>query len=143
MYEKYYRFTGSPFRLTPDHRFFFRSSVHKKALSYLQYGLQQGEGFIVITGKVGTGKSTLVSQLLADLDTKQFVAAPINTTQIGAAGKFVSASSSSVGLSETFDRLLAIGYLGFDVPASYRALRACQTSAPADPRAAPSRWRPQ
>ena len=55
-------------------------------MSYLQFGVNQGEGFIVITGSVGTGKSTLVRQLFAELDPKQVVASQIVTTQIEATG---------------------------------------------------------
>ena len=58
MHEDFYGFTGRPFQLTPDPAFYFESATHRKALSYLGYGLAQGEGFIVITGEVGAGKST-------------------------------------------------------------------------------------
>lgn len=84
MFEEFYGLTASPFRLTPDHRFFYGSQGHRKAMSYLKYGIFQGEGFIVVTGDVGTGKSTLVSQLLTELDANQIVAAQIVTTQIDA-----------------------------------------------------------
>jgi putative secretion ATPase (PEP-CTERM system associated) len=84
MYEAHYDFTGQPFRLSPDHRFFFGSQAHRKALAYLRYGIGQGEGFIVVTGPVGTGKSTLVAQLLAELRDAPVVAAQIATTQIEA-----------------------------------------------------------
>ena len=86
MYEKFYKLSGPPFKLTPDHRFFYRSAGHKKAMSYLQFGIHQGEGFIVITGNVGAGKSTLARQLLAELDTSKVIASQIVTTQIEAAG---------------------------------------------------------
>ena len=56
MYEEFYGFSERPFQLTPDPAFYFESVTHKKALSYLGYGLNQGEGFIVITGEVGSGK---------------------------------------------------------------------------------------
>ncbi len=59
MYEEFYGFSERPFQLTPDPAFYFESVTHKKALSYLGYGLNQGEGFVVITGEVGAGKSTL------------------------------------------------------------------------------------
>src|SRR6478736_4436752 len=62
MFDDFYGLTGKPFQLTPDPAFYFRSLTHRKALSYLGYGLAQGEGFIVITGEVGAGKSTLVAQ---------------------------------------------------------------------------------
>lgn len=84
MYDEYYGLSGNPFRLTPDIRFWFGSESHRKAMSYLKYGLYQGEGFIVITGDVGTGKSTLVGQLFSELDQNDVVAAQIGTTQIDA-----------------------------------------------------------
>ena len=52
MYDQFYGFTGRPFQLTPDPHFYFESGTHRKAMSYLGYGLAQGEGFIVITGDV-------------------------------------------------------------------------------------------
>src|SRR3712207_9461818 len=61
----------------------FRSN-HDKALSYLRYGLQQDEGFIVVTGDIGAGKTTLVSQLFAELDRSRFLAAQIVTSNIDA-----------------------------------------------------------
>ena len=54
MYESYYGLNSKPFQLTPDPAFFFASKWHKRAMSYLQYGLSQAEGFIVITGDIGT-----------------------------------------------------------------------------------------
>lgn len=68
MYEEHFGLTRKPFQLSPDAAFFFPSVEHKRALSFLQYGLNQGDGFIVITGNVGTGKTTLVQALLSDLD---------------------------------------------------------------------------
>jgi len=68
MYENFYNFTARPFRLSPDHRFYFASRGHGRALSYLKYGVSQGEGFIVITGDIGTGKTTLVNALQKELD---------------------------------------------------------------------------
>lgn len=84
MYEEFYGLSANPFRLTPDRKFWFGSEGHRKAMSYLKYGLYQGEGFIVITGGVGTGKSTLVSQLFSELDGDDIVAAQIGTTQVDA-----------------------------------------------------------
>ena len=65
MFNDFYGLTGRPFQLTPDPTFYFESLTHRKALSYLSYGLAQGEGFVVITGEVGAGKSTLVAHLMA------------------------------------------------------------------------------
>ena len=53
MYEEFYGLSANPFRLTPDRKFWFGSEGHRKAMSYLKYGLYQGEGFIVVTGDVG------------------------------------------------------------------------------------------
>lgn len=83
MYEEFYRLTVLPFQLTPDHRFFFGSEVHKKAMAHLEFGLSQGEGFIVITGEVGSGKTTLIRHLLAQMDgASNFVAANMTSTKL-------------------------------------------------------------
>ncbi len=82
MYDDYYGFSGKPFRLTPDHKFFFNSKGHNRAMAYLRYGLEQGEGFIVITGGVGTGKTTLVRNLFEELADKNVMAAQLVTTQV-------------------------------------------------------------
>jgi len=83
MYESYYKLSGKPFQLAPDPYFFFGSSTHKRALAYLKYGLSQGEGFIVVTGDVGTGKSTLVRTLFHSLESKDdVVAAELINTQL-------------------------------------------------------------
>ena len=84
MYSDFYKLSGKPFQLSPNPRFFFGSSGHQKAISYLQYGLHQGEGFIVITGDVGAGKTTLIGYLLAQLDPAKYLAAKLVTTQIEA-----------------------------------------------------------
>ena len=84
MYEGFYGFTAKPFQLSPDPRFFFNSKVHKRALAYLRYGIKQGEGFIIVTGDVGTGKTTLVSALFHSLKHEAVVAAQIVTTQMQA-----------------------------------------------------------
>ena len=82
MYESYYGFKERPFQLSPDPRFFFASSHHQRALSYLQYGLDQGEGFIVITGPIGTGKTTIARNLLNNLGDESIVAAQLVTTKL-------------------------------------------------------------
>ena len=82
MYENYYGFKERPFQLSPDPRFFFASSNHQRAMSYLQYGLDQGEGFIVITGPIGTGKTTIARNLLANIADENIVAAQLVTTKL-------------------------------------------------------------
>jgi putative secretion ATPase (PEP-CTERM system associated) len=84
MFTEYFKFSGPPFQLSPDHRFFFGSNTHQKALAYLNFGLLQGEGFIIVTGDVGAGKTTLVGHLLSQLDSAKYVAAKVVTTQLEA-----------------------------------------------------------
>jgi putative secretion ATPase (PEP-CTERM system associated) len=82
MYDDFYGLSGRPFQLTPDPAFYFESLTHRKALSYLSYGLAQSEGFVVITGEVGAGKSTLVAYLMATIDRARLTAAQIVTSTL-------------------------------------------------------------
>ncbi len=82
MYDQFYGFSARPFQLTPDPRFWFESATHRTAMSYLGYGLAQGEGFIVITGEVGSGKTTLVGHVLQSIDPSRMTAARLVSTQI-------------------------------------------------------------
>lgn len=82
MYESHFGFTGSPFQLNPDPAFYFDSRGHSNALAYLKFGAHQGEGFIVVTGEIGAGKTTLVRTLLEGLDPNQVVAAQVVSTQL-------------------------------------------------------------
>jgi len=81
MYESHFGLSGKPFKLSPDPQFFFESPHHGKAISYLRYGLELGEGFIVITGPIGTGKTTIARSLIASLD-ESIIAAQIATTRL-------------------------------------------------------------
>jgi type II secretory pathway predicted ATPase ExeA len=82
MYANFYGLTIPPFQLTPDARFFFESTVHRQAMAYLVYGLHHAEGFIIITGEVGAGKTILVDNLLSTIDQSNFIVAKIVTTQL-------------------------------------------------------------
>lgn len=84
MYEDHYGLSGRPFQLTPDPKFWFESATHRKAMAYLGYGLSQGEGFIVVTGDIGAGKTTLVGHLMATIDRERLHAIKIVSTQIDA-----------------------------------------------------------
>ncbi|MEO6423348.1 MAG: XrtA/PEP-CTERM system-associated ATPase [Candidatus Nitrotoga sp.] len=84
MYQSYYGLSAKPFQLKPDPQFFFGSSGHKRAMSYLEYGLSQGEGFIVITGDIGAGKTTLVRSLFCKLESEKIQAAQIVNTNLDA-----------------------------------------------------------
>lgn len=100
MYEKFYNFSGPPFLLTPDTRFFFGSSGHSRAISHLVFGLAQEEGFIVITGEVGAGKTTLVEQLWSQLDHNTYIIARIVTTQVSG-DDLLRLVMANFGLGET------------------------------------------
>lgn len=84
MYESYYGLTSKPFQLNPDPSFYFGSKQHRRATAYLEYGMHQNEGFIVITGAVGAGKTTIVRGLLDSLDPNKVVAAHLVSTQLDA-----------------------------------------------------------
>lgn len=84
MYEDRFGFTDRPFALTPDPKFWVDTATHRKAMSYLGYGLAQGEGFIVITGDIGAGKTTLVGHLMSRIDPARLNAIRIVSTAIEA-----------------------------------------------------------
>ncbi len=82
MYTDHYGLSAPPFQLTPDPQFWFESGTHKKAMAYLGYGLAQGEGFIVVTGDIGAGKTTLTGHLMNTLDPTRVAAIRIVSTQV-------------------------------------------------------------
>jgi putative secretion ATPase (PEP-CTERM system associated) len=84
MFEPYFGFSAAPFQLSPDPSFFYGSHGHKRAHAYLQYGMYQSEGFIVLTGEVGAGKTTLIRNLLNELDPSKIVATQLVSTQLDA-----------------------------------------------------------
>jgi putative secretion ATPase (PEP-CTERM system associated) len=84
MYESFYGLTSKPFQLNPDPSFYFASKQHRRATAYLEYGMHQNEGFIIITGEVGAGKTTIVRGLLESLDQDKVVAAHLMSTQLDA-----------------------------------------------------------
>jgi len=77
-----YGFREPPFRMTPDVRLFFPSTAHGRAYAHLLYGLSQREGFVVVTGEVGSGKTTLIERLCAEFSAKDHVMARVMTTQV-------------------------------------------------------------
>jgi general secretion pathway protein A len=78
MYEQYYGFAEKPFSLTPDPKYLYRSESHANAFELLQYAIERREGFVVITGDIGTGKTTLCRALLEQTDRKTFTALLLN-----------------------------------------------------------------
>ena len=84
MYEAYYHFHGKPFQLTPDPRFFYAGKGYQRAMAYLVYGVHKGEGFIVITGEIGAGKTMLANTLAYKLESQNVVLAQVVSTHLNA-----------------------------------------------------------
>ena len=84
MYEAFYGLSSHPFQLNPDPNFYYGSKQHKRAKAYLEYGVSRNEGFIVITGEIGAGKTTVVRGLLNSLEQTNIVTGQLVTTQLDA-----------------------------------------------------------
>jgi putative secretion ATPase (PEP-CTERM system associated) len=97
MFEAHFGLTAAPFALSPDPSFYFDSHGHHRAMAYLQYGVVQGEGFIVVSGEIGTGKTTLVKKLLSALDERQVVAGEVLNTQLNC-GELLQAVGLAFGV---------------------------------------------
>jgi general secretion pathway protein A len=98
MYESKFGLSGPPFQLNPDPAFYFDSRGHSNALSYLKFGVHQGEGFIVVTGEIGAGKTTLVRTLLEGVNSKEVVAAQVLNTQLES-GELLQAILTAFGVA--------------------------------------------
>ncbi len=84
MYESFFGLASKPFQLNPDPNFFFGSKQHRRAKAYLEYGVSRNEGFIVITGEIGAGKTTVLRSLIDGLHGSNVIAGHLVTTQLGA-----------------------------------------------------------
>ena len=84
MYEAFYGLSTKPFQLNPDPQFYFASKQHRRAKAYLEYGVSRNEGFIVITGEVGAGKTMVLRSLIENLDGTNVITGHLVTTQLGA-----------------------------------------------------------
>src|SRR5688572_28846114 len=125
MFDDFYGLTGKPFQLTPDPAFYFPSITHRKALSYLGYGLAQGEGFIVITGEVGSGKSTLVAHLMGTIDPQRLTVGQVVTSKLDEA-EIVHVVAQSFGLDiDGHDKASALGAIEGFLHREARAGRRC------------------
>ena len=110
MFEQFYGLSAPPFQLTPDQRFFYQSRGHGRAISHLIFGLSQGEGFIVITGEVGAGKTTLVERLWAQLDRETYIMARVSTTQVSGDDLFRLAMAGFGVSAESADKATLIAH---------------------------------
>jgi general secretion pathway protein A len=125
MFEEFYGLSGKPFQLTPDAAFFYPSGTHRKALSYLGYGLAQGEGFIVITGEVGAGKSTLVAHLVSTVDPERMTVGQVVTSSLDG-NEIVHVVARSFGLDiDGHDKASALGAIEAFLHDEARAGRRC------------------
>ena len=125
MYDQFYGFTGRPFQLTPDPEFYFESGSHKKAMSYLSYGLNQSEGFIVITGEVGAGKSTLVAHLMEQVDPDALTVGQVVTSALDGE-ELIHVVAQSFGLIvDGHDKASALGAIERFLQDEARAGRRC------------------
>ncbi len=125
MFDDFYGLTGRPFQLTPDPNFYFESTTHRKALSYLGYGLAQAEGFIVITGEIGSGKSTLVAHLMQKIDREQMTVGQVVTSNLDGE-ELVHVAAQSFGLDvEGHDKAAALGAIESFLHDEARAGRRC------------------
>jgi general secretion pathway protein A len=84
MYEAFYGLTAKPFQLNPDPSFYFASKQHRRAKAYLEYGVSRNEGFIVITGEIGAGKTMVLRSLIEGLSGSNVITGHLVTTQLGA-----------------------------------------------------------
>jgi type II secretory pathway predicted ATPase ExeA len=82
IYKSVYNLEGQPFRLAPDHRFSFGHQTYDDAKSYLKYAISEGEGIVVITGAPGTGKTTLISSLISELEHDQVQVGVVTNVQL-------------------------------------------------------------
>lgn len=98
-YTDFFKLRASPFNLTPDLKFYFRSEPQRRALSYLNFGLSKGEGFVVITGEIGAGKTLFIDYFLENLPKQRAVTATISSTQFEA-DSILRMVASAFGLRE-------------------------------------------
>jgi putative secretion ATPase (PEP-CTERM system associated) len=84
MYEAFYGLKSKPFQLNPDPNFYFASKQHRRAKAYLEYGVSRNEGFIVITGEIGAGKTMVLRSLIDSLNGSNVITGHLVTTQLGA-----------------------------------------------------------
>lgn len=98
-YTDFFKLREYPFNLTPDLRFYYRSQSQRRALSYLSFGLSKGEGFVVITGEIGAGKTVFIDYFLDNLPKNKAITATIANTQFDA-DNFLRMVATAFGLRQ-------------------------------------------
>lgn len=101
MYQKFYGFTEKPFHLVPNPRFLYLSKKHQNALAYLEYGLSEGSGFILLTGDIGAGKTTIVRHILNKIEGNIEVGVIFNTNVDS--GELIDLVLHEFGLESIYD----------------------------------------
>lgn len=124
-YTDFFRLREYPFNLTPDLRFYYRSEAQRRALAYLSFGLSKGEGFVVITGEIGAGKTVFIDYFLSNVPKDSAVTATISSTQFEA-DSFLRMVASAFGLhQESADKATVFRHLeGFLLDIYRRHVRA-------------------
>lgn len=102
MYESYYKLTEEPFRLSPNSRFRYKHATYKKAYAYMEYALHRSEGFVMITGQPGTGKTTLINDLTSNLSNGKALFANLASTQLEG-DDLLRMVATNFGLAQTCD----------------------------------------
>lgn len=101
MYKKFYGLKDKPFHLIPNPQFLYPSKKHQNALTYLEYGLSEGSGFILLTGDIGSGKTTIIRHILNRIDTEIEVGL-ISNTNVDS-GELIDLVLHEFGVEQTFD----------------------------------------
>jgi general secretion pathway protein A len=109
MYEQYFDLRGRPFATAPDPDFYFESRGHHRALAYLRHGVREGDSFMVMTGEIGAGKTTLVHKLMRELDTGSIAVALLVSSQLDARGLLATALGAfgAPGAAASMDEMQA------------------------------------
>src|SRR6202167_2260418 len=123
MYKAFFGFAENPFNMSPDPSFLFRSAQHEEALANLIYGVQSRKGFVVLTGEVGTGKTTMLECLRDFLNTQQITYASLFNSRLTVA-QFFEMLAYDFGLNcnrlSKTEVLLALNHMLLDRTATGR-----------------------
>jgi len=110
MYEEFYHFKEKPFQIVPNPGYLYKSPKHQNALTYLEYGLSENVGFILLTGEIGSGKTTLIQYILNKIDSDTEVAVIFNTN-VSAYQLLLMILSEFELASQKFDKTAALDIL--------------------------------